>query len=387
MKNKLNLLLKIDINGNILPGKYSFFIEGEALYVLPNNPNTKDWVTDTKGFRVEYEEYLEYLNIEGGNDEIVGQSIKNEIIPNISNLISNADSITIESDDYEKIKKYIKRFNIPECKKIIITNDNLYNPDLMLSEINRIHDVFMTNKNILLEIDGNNSPETISNCVKSMQIIDDFVCEVKSLNLSPMEQLMYVYDWVRDRVYKKEDKNESASISRDLSSALLSGKIVCLGYANIFNIIAKKLGFSAKVFNLRDKNDEKHGHSRNIVYVKDDKYDINGVYLFDTTWDSKKGDNSFLNRYLCFAKTFEEFKDMDGKMNLVSIDYPLLDDSMFMDIIKRYESSGVLNMDLNHVRMVNNLSKLVDGKRNLINDLAIMAKEQDITLPFNVYMD
>lgn len=271
MKNKLNLLLKIDINGNILPGKYSFFIEGEALYVLPSNPNTKDWVTDTKGFRVEYEEYLEYLNIEGGNDEIVGQSIKKEIIPNISNLISNADSITIESDDYEKIKKYIKRFNIPECKKIIITNDNLYNPDLMLSEINRIHDVFMTNKNILLEIDGNNSPETISNCVKSMQIIDDFVCEVKSLNLSPMEQLMYVYDWVRDRVYKKEDKNESASISRDLSSALLSGKIVCLGYANIFNIIAKKLGFSAKVFNLRDKNDEKHGHSRNIVYVKDDK--------------------------------------------------------------------------------------------------------------------
>ena len=40
-------------------------------------------------------------------------------------------------------------------------------------------------------------------------------------------------------IYKKEDKNESASISRDLSSALLSGKIVCLGYANIFNIIAK----------------------------------------------------------------------------------------------------------------------------------------------------
>ena len=78
---------------------------------------------------------------------------------------------------------------------------------------------------------------------------------------------------------------------------------------------------------------------------------------------------------------------MDEKMNLVSIDYPLLDDSMFMDIIKRYESSGVLNMDLNHVRMVNNLSKLVDGKRNLINDLAIMAKRQDITLTFNVYMD
>ena len=387
MKNRLNLLLTIDINGNILPGKYTFFIEGEALYVLPNNPNTKDWVTDTKGFRVAYEEYLEYLNIEGGDDERVGQSIKKKIIPNISNLIFNADSITIESDDYEKIKKYIERFNIPEDKKIIITNDNLYNPDLMLSEINRIHDFFKADKNILLKIDGNDSPETISNCVKSMQIIDDFVCEVKSLNLSPMEQLMYVYDWVRDRVYKKEDKNELASISRDLSSALLSGKIVCLGYANIFNIIAKKLGFSAKLFNLRDKNDEKHGHSRNIVYVKDDKYDINGVYLFDPTWDSKKGDNSFLNRYLCFAKTFEELKNMDEKMNLVSIDYPLLDDNMFMDIINRFEKNGVFNMDTNQVKMINKLSKLVDGKRNLINELAIMAKRQGITLPFDVDMD
>ena len=387
MKNKLNLLLKIDINGNILPGKYSFFIEGETLYVLPNNPNTRNWVTDTKGFRFEYGEYLEYLNIEGGDDEKVGQSISKELIPNVSNLIYDASSITIESDDYEKIKKYIKCFNIPKDKEIIITNDNLHNPCLMSLEINKIHDVFKSSKNILLEIDGNNSPETISNCMKSMQIIDDFVSEVKSLNLSPIEQLMYVYDWVRDSVYKMEDKTDEKSVSRDLSSALLSGKIVCLGYSNIFNIVAKKLGFNAEVFYLENKTNEKRGHSRNIVYIKDDKYDIDGVYLFDTTWDSKKDGNSFLNKYLYFAKTFDELKNIDERMNLVSTDYSLLDDHIFTSIIESFEEKGVFDMDINHVKMINKLSKLIDKKRNLINELAIVAKRQGIVIPFNTDMD
>ena len=389
MKNKLNLLLKLDVNGDQLPGDYLFFIENGVLYVVPSNPNAKDWITNIKGLKCEYEQYLDYLNIvcSSGDDVRTIKLIGKELIPNVSNLIYDASSITIESDDYERIKKYIKRFNIPEDKKIIITNDNLYNPDLMLSEINRIHDVFKASKNILLEIDGNTSPESISNCMKSVQIIDDFVSEVKSLNLSPIEQLMYVYDWVRDRVYKMEDKTDEKSVSRDLSSALLSGKIVCLGYANIFNIIAKKLGFSAKLFNLRDKNDEKHGHSRNIVYVKDDKYNIDGVYLFDTTWDSKKDDNSFLNKYLYFAKTFDELKNIDERMNLVSIDYPLLDNNMFMDIINRFEKNGVFNMDTNQVKMINKLSNLIDKKGSLINELAITAKKQGIVIPFNTDMD
>lgn len=389
MKSKLNLLLKLDVNGTQLPGDYLFFIENDALYVVPSNPNAKDWITNLKDFKREYEQYLEYLNIvcSSGDDERIIKLISKELIPNVSNLIYDASSITIESDDYEKIKKYIKRFNISEDKKIIITNDNLYNPDLMLSEINRIHVVFKSSKNILLKIDGNNSPESILNCMKSVKIIDDFVSEVKSLNLSPIEQLMYVYDWVRDRVYKMEDETDEKSVSRDLSSALLSGKIVCLGYANIFNIVAKKLGFSSEVFYLENKMNEKRGHSRNIIYIKDDKYDIDGVYLFDATWDSKKDDNSFLNKYLYFAKTFDELKNIDEKINLVSIDYPLLDNNIFMDIINRFEKNGVFNMDTNQVKMINKLSKLIDKKRNLINELAIIAKKQGIALPFNTDMD
>lgn len=386
MKNKLNLLLKLDVNEAQLSDNYLFFIENGMLYVVPTNPNEKEWITNIKNLKLEYEEYLEYLNI-SPDDEKITKLISKEIIPNVSNLISDASSITIESSDYEKIKRYIKQFNISKDKKIIITNDNLHNPCLMSLEINKIHDVFKSSKNILLEIDGNTSPESISNCMKSVQIIDDFVSEVKSLNLSPIEQLMYVYDWVRDRVYKMEDKTDEKAVSRDLSSALLSGKIVCLGYSNIFNIVAKKLGFNAEVFYLENKMNEKHGHSRNIVYVKDDKYDIDGVYLFDTTWDSKKDGNSFLNKYLYFVKTFDELKSIDERMNLVSTDYSLLDDHTFTSIIESFEEKGVFDMDINHVKMINKLSKLIDKKRNLINELAIIAKKQGIALPFNTNMD
>ena len=386
MKNKLNLLLKLDVNEAQLSDNYLFFIENGMLYVVPTNPNEKEWITNIKNLKLEYEEYLEYLNI-SPDDEKITKLISKEIIPNVSNLISDASSITIESSDYEKIKRYIKQFNISKDKKIIITNDNLHNPCLMSLEINKIHDVFKSSKNILLEIDGNTSPESISNCMKSVQIIDDFVSEVKSLNLSPIEQLMYVYDWVRDRVYKMEDKTDEKAVSRDLSSALLSGKIVCLGYSNIFNIVAKKLGFSSEVFYLENKTNEKRGHSRNIVYIKDDKYDIDGVYLFDTTWDSKKDGNSFLNKYLYFVKTFYELKSIDERMNLVSTDYSLLDDHTFTSIIESFEEKGVFDMDINHVKMINKLSKLIDKKRNLINELAIIAKKQGIALPFNTNMD
>lgn len=37
MKNKLNLLLKLDVKEDQLPGDYLFFIENLALYVVPSN--------------------------------------------------------------------------------------------------------------------------------------------------------------------------------------------------------------------------------------------------------------------------------------------------------------------------------------------------------------
>lgn len=113
MKNKLNLLLKLDVKEDPLPSNYLFFIENDVLYVAPSNPNIKKWVTDIKEFKLEYEDYLSTK----GDDEKIAKLISKEIIPNVSNLISDASSITIESSDYEKIKRYIKQFNISKDKK------------------------------------------------------------------------------------------------------------------------------------------------------------------------------------------------------------------------------------------------------------------------------
>ena len=45
---------------------------------------------------------------------------------------------------------------------------------------------------------------------------------------------MYAYDMVRDKIYAEVDENDDKMISRNLSTALLGDKIVCLGYANVF---------------------------------------------------------------------------------------------------------------------------------------------------------
>ena len=121
---------------------------------------------------------------------------------------------------------------------------------------------------------------------------------------------MYAYDLVRDQEYVQEDKDDDFA-SRDLTSILLGDKIVCVGFSRKFTALLKKLDIPCYDISL-DTNTG--SHRRNIIHVKDKKYEIDGVYFFDTTWDCKDDDtNDFLNSYQHFAKTLFEMHNIDGK--------------------------------------------------------------------------
>ena len=50
-----------------------------------------------------------------------------------------------------------------------------------------------------------------------------------------------------------------------------------------------------------------------MIYLNDKKYNVEGVYFLDATWDSKKSeeDKLYPYRYKYFLKTFEEILDED----------------------------------------------------------------------------
>lgn len=92
---------------------------------------------------------------------------------------------------------------------------------------------------------------------------------------------MYVYDIVKYRIYNKDEDNYLNN--RDLDKVTSGNTIVCSGFSNLFNAILMSLDIKAMPLISKTAN-----HQRSIVYVNDSKYDIDGIYVFDPTWDCRK---------------------------------------------------------------------------------------------------
>ena len=120
--------------------------------------------------------------------------------------------------------------------------------------------------------------------------LDEIANRIKQKDMSPIEMLLSAYLEVTKRPYNEEKDNESIFRSRTIYGVLNSGNIVCVGYTELFNEIVSRLDISnVKVFFNAIKVKYPtfdDGHQNMIVYLKDEKYGIDGYYFFDPTNDS-----------------------------------------------------------------------------------------------------
>ena len=235
---------------------------------------------------------------------IVMTKLRDEL-KNGKNII---DEIELNLGNDIDIKNVLENNPILKTKKIVLpTNFNLDELD-KLYELDKKLEKY---ENIYVKLEGNTLPVTLKDAIKTIEILNDEVNKIKKLNLSPFETIMYVYDLVRDQEYVEEEKGTDHFISRDLTSILLGDKIVCVGFSCKFTALLRKLDIPCYDI---DFNTDARPHVRNIIHVKDEKYDVDGVYFFDTTWDCKYNDtNDFLNSYQYFAKTLFEMQKINGK--------------------------------------------------------------------------
>lgn len=202
--------------------------------------------------------------------------------------------------------------NNPELKEkniCYVNQDNRFEvSEKGLQEASNIFEIIKesTGCEVSFVFAGNEHPSKIEDIKKVIDIINKIVSEVKSLNLSPFEETLYVYDIIRGRQYKEEDANEAYFKSRDLVSVLLGDKIVCVGFVNLFNTILKKLNILCTKFRITSVDPDEAGHVQTLVYLIDSKYNIEGLYIYDPTAECKDNDNSYLSSYFYFAKTSEE---------------------------------------------------------------------------------
>lgn len=132
------------------------------------------------------------------------------------------------------------------------------------------------------------------------QKINATVDQIRKSKLSPYEILLMGYLKVTEREYIEEMDGEHGSKSRSVYSILNNEEIVCEGYSEYLKAIIEKVGnenihvYKNMVATSDDNKFIDDYHANLIIYIKDEKYGIDGYYYLDPTWDSKE-DNTVPN--------------------------------------------------------------------------------------------
>lgn len=205
--------------------------------------------------------------------------------------------IVCNKDNFIKSLELAKKLN----NKIVIEGDSIsltdYQKILSDYDIDSLNDF-----DIKIYYQASNHEISVRELYETSIIIKDISDEIEKYNLSPLEQIIYVYDKVKSRVYTKSDKDERES--RDLDRVLQGDYIVCVGFSNIFNAVLRSLGINAMPLISIPKN-----HQCSLVYIEDTKYNINGVYAFDPTNDSRC-DDKYIDNYNYFGLTIKDIENI-----------------------------------------------------------------------------
>lgn len=183
----------------------------------------------------------------------------------------------------------------------------------------------------IFQMNRTTSQEKYDNMEKQL---NDFITYIKSQNLSPIEQVMVVYD--RAKMFESAGNDTSLEV-RQLPDVMANNRAVCAGYTNFFNECMARLGYKNCAIESYIGN---VSHMHSLVEINDDKYDIHGIYNFDPTFDSLDiNSEDRTMSYAFFGRSVEEInhlreqrtprgvsialmKGMDGKYNEVSNEIP-----------------------------------------------------------------
>lgn len=174
-------------------------------------------------------------------------------------------------------------------------------------------------------------------------LIDKITSNINKYNLSPLEKIIYIYDIVKSRIYKKPDNNKKEA--KNIDKVLNGEYIVCTGYSNLFNALLLSLGIKAMPLVSTIKK-----HQRSLVYISDPKYQIEGVYAFDPTWDSRK-EEDYIDNYNYFALGLDKAKK-DTPCDILN-----LADISFEKFIRICNDDDISNY-INEIEIINKIEIL-----------------------------
>ena len=278
--------------------------------------------------------------------------------PNLKKIILSNEALLNIPTILEKFKNF--NFNI--CLKLI------KNKEYNLEELKKIVNEY---PNITVQYEYNEYP--LQDYINMEDGLNKLLLPIKDLKLTPLEKFIYVFNVTkRFRKYKKSENNPS--ISRSLIELFKEGNeyIVCLGYSNILEALCKRLnipivGLSADIAKINDLNEINYvGHARNLVYLKDEEYHIDGTYISDATWSNRFDYDLLTTALLTPYETINmENEIKDGETPLLSAQS--YEEFIYL-IYKELKSDNINILEINFGKLISNIKILFpDFNQILLN--------------------
>ena len=232
--------------------------------------------------------YGELTNIEGTLylDKITINDIENIKYINNPNLILQIEEKNIE--DSLPVSKRLQELTKPNQVVIKVENkEKVYNK--IKSSKN------YQSENIFVSLPEQVNSYSIKDFLKYETTLYNILKPTKIL--SPFEKYIYIYNVVKQFKTYKED-NDNKRNARNLYDILDNEYMVCVGYSKLLRDLLKKVNINSIERNVSvdtsyDRKSEnelavakKASHARAYIHIEDQKYNINGFYIADPTWDN-----------------------------------------------------------------------------------------------------
>ena len=297
------------------------------------------------------------------------------------------------------IKQVVEVAKQKGCKAEVVINSK--EMQFTIPEIERfitLEDEFQKNE-VGLAFDGGLEKYSLTETLSAQIQIDEVINRINETNASPFEKYLMAYDYITSKVYKENSLQTSKS--RDLIALFNGEDIVCVGYARLMQRICKGIGIechcqSSSVYD--EKGEYRGGHQNNLVYLKDEKYGIDGYYYSDACWDSvdKLGQYKRSLKY-CLIPLSDKNKFKKAKVDISS--YQEIDDVeikyFYEEVPELHEFAKQLSLGLVRSKFSDESNAANDYAESLIidNNKRLMACEVLLDLlkleeiPPNVYGD
>lgn len=271
--------------------------------------------------------FYTFDDIEKCGNIVINSQIKDEEIDNfkgINDLIITIDNIEeYEEEYYQKIIKILNKFEKINTKLTIrIECEKRSIFDKYITQINP--------KNINLFINNDFYDYPLNEFINEEQLLESMVKNINNSSCTPFEKYIAVYNIVKNfKPYKEVEDDENNDLSRDIRYILKNDYMVCVGYSKLFRELLDKVGIESTIYNtsvdtsydegftLEDKPIDLCKHARVIVNLTDKKYNINGFYISDPTWDN----NYDIDKYSNMIMPFDYMQKSKRLFKLEELDY------------------------------------------------------------------